>query len=118
MNYSDLVTAVQSARLDANRLVDFVSDAGEVSASVAYSIVATGPEFAVLAGMGRGELTELPDDGYRFASESDACEFVWRHIRSTAAPDLLSDDEEELLRREAAESIARQTAAYEAEAGH
>ncbi len=117
MNYPELVEAVRSAGLDAHRLVDRVHDDRRVSESVAYSIVDTPTGLAVVAGMGRGETTELPDDGFRFSMESDAVEFVWRHIRSNAAPETLSEAENEMLRREAEESIARQAAAYEAHDG-
>jgi len=113
MNFSDLVAAVEAAGLNASRLVDRVPSPRTVSANTGYSIVDTESGFAVMAGMGRGEITELPDDGYRFASESDACEFVWRQIRSNASPDLLLEEDKRLLRQEAAASIARQTAAYD-----
>jgi hypothetical protein len=117
MTYPELVAAVEAAGLDANRLVDRVRLGRTASENIAYSIVDTPSGLAVLGGMGRGELTELPDDGYRFGSEDDVCDFVWRHIRSNAAPELLSDKDKDLLRQEAADSVARQTAAYEAEHG-
>ena len=117
--FEELVVAVSAIGLEARSLVAFWDGArGEQPlASVAYNIVHTHNGYGVWMGVGRGELAEGPYEGFRFSDEASACAYVWRSIRSDAAPELLSPDEEKEVAREAEDSVAHQMATYVANGG-
>jgi hypothetical protein len=75
------------------------------TAGPAYTIVRETDGFAVFADSGREEPFARPYDGYRFPTESEAVEYVWRMARRAVAPHLLSPAEEEANRRDAEAAV-------------
>lgn len=109
MDSAELKIALTDLGLDANRLVAFIlADAGERPLSeVAYNVVVNHDAHIVVSGVGRGKLSQVPLSDTVFRSESDACEFVWRRIRTVTARDTLSEDEITKNRGEAEAILAK-----------
>ncbi len=85
---------------------------GEVpAAGPAYTIVNESSGFSVVADSGREEPFARPHDGYRFPTESDAVDYVWRMARRAVAPHLLSPAELEANWRDA-EAAEKYRATY------
>lgn len=81
------------------------------AAGPAYTIVNESSGFSVVADSGREEPFARPYDGYRFPTESEAVDYVWRMARRAVAPHLLYPAEVEANRRDA-EAAAKYRATH------
>jgi hypothetical protein len=111
VDHNQLIEAVAELGLDPDRVVSWQDAAqkGQASPEVGYNIIVGAKGTRVLSATGRGSLAEAPYPGYSFTDEAQACEYVWRVVRSRAAPELLTATERETNRRLAEETIAHRS---------
>jgi len=101
MDFARLRDAVRGLGLNDLLLISLTRDVRGASPEVGYNLLQQEDGVRILAGNERGQLVEAPYAGCVFADESSACAYVWRRIRTVAAPESLTDEERELNRLEA-----------------
>jgi hypothetical protein len=105
MDFARLRDAVRRIGLNDLLLISLIHDVRGASPEVGYNVLQQEDGIRILAGNERGQLVEAPYAGCVFADESSACAYVWRRIRTVAAPESLTDEERELNRLEALEIL-------------
>ncbi|RPE75239.1 MULTISPECIES: hypothetical protein [unclassified Frondihabitans] len=109
MNYESLRTSIASLGFYPHSVVTTVNAvAGQTAtAGPSYSLVHCRDGFTVMADGGRDDVYEKPFAGHRFATEGDAIAYLWRQIRWSRDPALLTDVERAIMQREDEETLRR-----------